>query len=145
MNPYELNAWTLSAYLTLIGILFWYIASKSLGRQEGTGIKSLFNAKLLFQLLGLLYIALAHLSVYGAVLMSIEHAGDPTCEMLLNTTTLNSTSNVTTHAYYNSCSTITTPQIQLTWFNILTWIFWAEIFMITIAAMFMFFKGVTRW
>lgn len=143
MNPYELSAWTLTAYFTLFGLVFWFIASRVPGRKEGTSIQSLFNAKLVFQLLGLVYIAFAHFGAYSALLMNIEHGGDPACEMILNQTLVSGGNS--TYLYHNSCKAITTPPIQTTWFSILTWFFWGEIVMITLIGMFKFFKGWAKW
>ncbi len=120
LPTYELSIWVLTAFFITIGTLLLWASKTASKQQDATFIR----ARVFFFLLALLYFGLAHFSAYTAIVYSTEMGTTPPCENLLNSTTLDVSTNITTYTYIPSCNQ-TPPEAQnafLVGYGYLLWI-----------------------
>jgi hypothetical protein len=143
ITNYEVGLYMFAAFLTIYGVLFLFF-SKEAPSSPKKGIKAVFSPKLALFLFGLLYLSMAHFSVYSALGLNVEYGWDAPCEnVVANSTDISAT--VTAYEYTDSCLSRTTPPISETVFTLFTWILWIDFFAIFVGALLLFAVGLGEW
>lgn len=141
---FELGSYALAAFLTLYGLVFFYVASNEPPRQNNTGKNGLVNPRLFFILFGLLYFALAHFTIFVALGYNIEYGTMPECENVVVASNYVNAS-YTQYTYNNSCAGTITPPATETLFTVYSWLLWIDLIALAIGSFFLFLRMVSKW
>lgn len=145
ITSYEVGLYLFAVFMTFFGLLFLWMSANAPHRdQERRLFRKILNIKSGFFCLGMIYLAMGTLSIYGAYGLNIEYGWNAPCEnLLINSTT---TVGVTEYNYVNSCASRVVPPLNTTIFTLFTYVLILDIFAAFIAIVILFWDGVfKRW
>lgn len=141
LDAYQTSIWVLCAFFTLFGVILLTM-SRNVGRPEDT---SFLKARIFLFLFALLYFSLAHYAAYSAIVYSVEYGTQPACTNLINTTSTNLSTNLTSYTYVSSCST-TPPAAQNAFQVGLGYVLWIELVILLLGSLYLIIdRAARRW
>lgn len=138
ITGYEVGLYLFAGFMTLYGFGFWFMSYKSPAPSRND-IGALASPKLVFLLLGFMYMGFAHLTVYGAYAINIDNGWSAPCEnVVVNSTDINSST--TTYSYANSCLGRAVPGQSTAIFTGYSWVLYilGVIIMVGLGAAFLY-------
>lgn len=135
-----MSAYVLALFLTVYGVFFLY-TSRTIKTDAAAKLLSVQTFLFMF---GILYFALAHFSVYSALVYDTQYALVPQCEYLPgNSTTAGS---LTTYAFYNTCANDTYPEGQHALLTSYTWILYMNLVALMLGSFFLIVaRAYKKW
>lgn len=137
---FEFGAYAMSLFLTVYGFLFIYLSTQ----EPPASNKNWFTGKVLFAGLALVYLGVAHFTVYMALNYNIEYGNQPACENVVNTSNYLS-STVTQYTWINTCDGRDVPAATTTLFTAYSWILWMNLMLLMLGSIILTLRWVTRW
>ncbi len=141
---FEIGAYVLAAFLTFYGFVFLWIA-KDIPPSPKRGAAAVVQGRVAFTLFAMLYLALAHFTVYVGLDYNIEFGNASPCEELVANSTFEGSTNITVYSYFNNCEALSVPGGTTSLFTIFSWILWIDILAMVLGGMMLFFRMISRW
>lgn len=146
MEAFQGAAYTLAGFLIVFAIFFFYTGFKLRGGSDNRLFSTVHVVKTFFLLLGLLYLMLAHFSVYSGLAYSIELTNRAPCENVVNQSVYNVSTDSTTYTYTDSCLSRATPVGVQRLFGAFGWLLYIDIFSMSVGLLLLSFKRLwLRW
>lgn len=136
------TAYMFAAFLTLYGVMFLYIASKTADNSNDK--QSVWHWRSVFFIFGFAYLALAHWTFLIGLGNTLYLTNLAPCQQLLsNSTDVNST--FTVYTFVDSCATREVPKANERLYVIFTYTIFLEAWMVFLGALGLVVRKVLRW
>lgn len=135
---FVITAWQLTLFFIAISVFFFYLSSIT-----DKPRRRMVEGKEILFLIGLAYIVLAHYAMFISIGQAYDENYQSPCENLINQT--NTTNNVTTYTYFDSCDTRTPPGGSSALVVIYTWLLFVGLFGLFLAVLVYMVKFAQRF